>query len=288
MGKLQRPLFYLLILFLPTQLTKHFWPDWAMVGGIRVDYLSPTVYLTDLLVVGLLILVAAERLGERKSLFKSLSAITFRGPIGRQNVRVILGLAGGLIFLSLGVVGSIRPLAGFYKLLKLVEFFLLGLWVKNNFVALLPCCLVPLLSLTIIYSSLIAWGQFLRQGSLGGLFWWLGERTFTSSTPGIAQVVLNGQLFLRPYATFSHPNVLGGYLATVIPLIITQISNVKSQNYSLNLIAILKMLAIFLGVATLFITFSRAAWLVGGIGIILSGLLPSFRKAKKESKKRSS
>ena len=42
---------FLLILFLlliPTQLGKHFWPDWSSVLGIRIDYLSPTLYLVDI------------------------------------------------------------------------------------------------------------------------------------------------------------------------------------------------------------------------------------------------
>ena len=50
--------------------------------------------------------------------------------------------------------------------------------------------------------------EFIKQASLNGLFWWLGERTFTSSTPGIAKAVIDGRLLMRPYATFPHPNVL--------------------------------------------------------------------------------
>lgn len=44
-------LFYLLILLLPTQLGYHFWPDFTSVLGLRIDYLSPTIYLTDLIVL---------------------------------------------------------------------------------------------------------------------------------------------------------------------------------------------------------------------------------------------
>jgi len=40
--------FFLTLVFLPTQLGFHFWPDWAMVMGRRLDYLSPTLYLTDI------------------------------------------------------------------------------------------------------------------------------------------------------------------------------------------------------------------------------------------------
>ena len=52
-NNLHRWLFYLLLLLIPTQLGYHFWPDFAFVNGIRVDYLAPTIYLTDLLILGI-------------------------------------------------------------------------------------------------------------------------------------------------------------------------------------------------------------------------------------------
>jgi hypothetical protein len=53
--KLHQKIFWLLIFLLPVQLGRHFWPDFSFVLGLKIDYLAPTVYLTDLLV--LLILV---------------------------------------------------------------------------------------------------------------------------------------------------------------------------------------------------------------------------------------
>src|SRR6266516_3919214 len=41
---------FTLLLFLPTQCGKHFWPDYAIVLGLRIDYLSPTFYFTDFLI----------------------------------------------------------------------------------------------------------------------------------------------------------------------------------------------------------------------------------------------
>src|SRR5260221_1150 len=56
---LQNKLFTLFIVLLPVQLGLHFWPDWALVSGIRVDYLAPVIYLTDLIVIALLAVVFA-------------------------------------------------------------------------------------------------------------------------------------------------------------------------------------------------------------------------------------
>jgi len=69
------------------------------------------------------------------------------------------------------------------------------------------------------YSSLIAWIQFINQSSIGGLLWFLGERTFDVTTPGIATAIMNNKLILRPYATFPHPNVLAGFITVLLPLV---------------------------------------------------------------------
>ena len=60
--------------------------------------------------------------------------------------------------------------------------------------------------------SLLVIAQFIKQGSLGGVFYFFGERFFTPATPGIANASINGELLFRPYGTFSHPNVLAGFL----------------------------------------------------------------------------
>ena len=40
----------LLLLLLPTQFGKHFFFDFSFVNGVRVDYLAPTLYVTDIIV----------------------------------------------------------------------------------------------------------------------------------------------------------------------------------------------------------------------------------------------
>src|ERR1035437_3777462 len=55
-NKIAYSLFYLLVLFLPTQFGKHFWPNFSFVFGLRLDYLSPTIYLTDVFIVLIFIL----------------------------------------------------------------------------------------------------------------------------------------------------------------------------------------------------------------------------------------
>src|SRR5680860_1754307 len=65
--------FYLLILFLPTQVGKHFWLQSSFVYGLRIDYLSPTLYLTDILILIILILFFLKRIKDG-NIFKKINS----------------------------------------------------------------------------------------------------------------------------------------------------------------------------------------------------------------------
>ena len=63
---LERVICFLLICSIPIQLGKHFWPASAFVSGIRVDYLSPTLFFTDILLFVLLGIFVFNVWRERK------------------------------------------------------------------------------------------------------------------------------------------------------------------------------------------------------------------------------
>lgn len=233
-------LFWLLVFLLPTQIGRHFWPQWSYVLGLRVDYLAPTIYLTDLLVAGILGLWFWEIRDKRGAI---------RDKLKRYWVVIAI-----FLYLLVNSLLSQNPGAALYKFVKIVEFSLLGLYIAKNKINLSP--ITYYLSLAVIYSSLLALAQFFKQASLGGIFWWLGERTFTVATPGIAKAIIGGRLLMRPYATFPHPNVLAGFvLASMILIgVKSHVSGVKK---------ILQWLTIALGAIAIAISFSRSAWLVG-------------------------
>ena len=64
----------------------------------------------------------------------------------------------------------------------------------------------------IIGESLLGLAQIINNGSLQGIFYWLGERRFNLTTVGIAQMSWLGESWIRAYGTFSHPNSLAGFL----------------------------------------------------------------------------
>jgi hypothetical protein len=59
--KIQENLFYLFIIFLPTQLGKHFWLKESLTKGFRVDYFAPKIYFLDILVIILLLFLSFQK-----------------------------------------------------------------------------------------------------------------------------------------------------------------------------------------------------------------------------------
>ncbi len=239
---LHQKIFLILVLLLPTQLGRHFWPNFSYAMGLRVDYLSPTIYLTDILVFGTLFFWFLEKLRDFR--FKFSKSLIFPASV--------------FVFLLVNCFFAKNQGAAFYKLIKIVEFSLLGFYVAKNSYTL--DAIRYALPWVVIYSSLIAFVQFLKQSSLGGIFWGLGERTFNAGTPGIAKVEIGGRLFLRSYATFSHPNVLAGF---VLVAFLLSAPSVYRKN---------KLFFIFYFLFFIFVSvfsFSRSVWLVGLLIVLL-------------------
>lgn len=239
---LERLFFFLLVFFLPFQTGKHFWPSFSYVLGIRVDYLSPTLYLTDIFIALLLAVYLSRILIERKN------------SAHRRNLN--FGIFGKLFFIFLLAFfilsfSARSQAAAVFGLLKLIEFIFLGYYISKNFVPADIRILGVVLSInSLVVSSLAIW-QFLKQSSIGGIFYFLGERFFNSSTIGIPDMNIGGNLIVRPYATFPHPNVLAFFLLFVNMLLVFRIFFEKGKLRTLFL------LAIVVSSVVLFLTFSR-------------------------------
>lgn len=253
--------FLSLIILLPTQLGYHFWPEWAYVLGRRVDYLSPTVYLTDVIIFFIILFWLIEG---KKRITGYVSRVTVKKVISIiHNTKYVIPV---VIFVLLNIFfAASRPVA-ILKWAKVLEFTALGYYIVQT----KPSAYKIQYSLFIgvLYSSIIAMFQFFLQHSIGGPLWFLGERTFTVDTPGIARLswcLIPGawcKELLRPYATFPHPNVLGGFLAVTLPLLIFN----RTKKFSMFMLTV-----IILAIVALSLTFSRSAILIGlgAIGLIL-------------------
>jgi O-antigen ligase len=186
-------LFFLLLLLLPTQLGKHFFLPFSYLSGVRVDYLSPTLYLIDLVILALFFLNIKSVIGffKNKMFFYLIILLGFNIALAKNPALAAYGTMR--IVELLVVVALMRPL------IKTLS----PMWVMGAFAA---SGVVELgLSIT----------QFIIKQSVQGPFYFLGERLFSLGTPGVAKIAVNGLEFLRPYGTFSHPNSMAGFYLLV-------------------------------------------------------------------------
>lgn len=257
----------MLVFLLPTQLGLHFWPQFSYVRGLRIDYLSPVVYVTDLLIAVLFILWLLERrsalIGFTKKLqiasralhsagIKKTAAILFKS-LSRRPMRALIFIIA--FYLLIKSPFSPHPMLALYGLLKFLELVFFGYLIASSIRTKKHLTIIAVIfSASLIIQSLLAVFHYVNQGSLNNIFYFLGERKFNASTPGIANASVNGSLLLRPYATFPHPNVLAGFLLTGIVFIYTFLANRKNL-----FLMILKYIALTLGSIALMLTLSRVA-----------------------------
>lgn len=247
--KTEEILFTLLIIFLPSQLGKHFWPPSAFVAGIRIDYLSPAIFLSDLIIMSLFLNIIYK---SRSQISLLKLKIFFNKKGTRTTLFLLLGFIAAAIFISINISASSRPSVSFYSWLRVFQLAALFFYIKKASKPLVSR-FWRLLPIPVFYSSVIAIFQSVKQSSVGGLLYWIGERRFSLSTPGIAKATIKDAVMLRPYATFSHPNALAGFLLVSLILLMLIKKKSKSKRYP----------ALFILVAiTIFFTFSQTTWIV--------------------------
>ncbi len=241
----ERILNFLLIFLIPTQLALHFWPSFAFIFGIRIDYLAPAIYLTDILFLLLVIPWAfklrrkiAKDFGKHKYLLALLLMICFINLIFSQSFYVS----------AIKWVKVFELLVFGYYVAERKDVFTVKDVAKTIFFSLLFFCFVGLL-------------QLFNGRTSGNIFYLIGERSFSIYTPGIALVNMFGRNLLRVYSTFPHPNSLAGFLGASI---IYFLFNLNLKNKLIK----------FFGLTIIFLTFMFTFSLSAHIG--LSICLPFY------------
>lgn len=232
MKRVENVFAFLTLLFLPTQLGKHFWPHFSYIYSLKIDYLSPTLYFWDILAVSLFITWICKK--------PKVNQVAL-------NLFFFFLLTQAFSLLSTANIG-----AGLVRLEQYLIAGLFGVYIASQDFKSLGKIYLPLI-LGISGEALLAILQFIKGATLG--FWILGERSFTLTTPGIAKFDFYGSEFLRPYATFSHPNVLAGFILLGIYLVYVR----KRVN----------IFILILGSITVLLTMSRVAILAGIISLIV-------------------
>lgn len=189
MQRFEKLLVLTLLVFLPSQLSFHWWSSWSLVSGVRVDYLSPTFYLTDFLAIILVLYGFIKKY------------------IQLSNKLLLL-----ILVAAINISFAYSPLVALFAWLRFGELLLLGFYFYQRSQKLKSEIAAGLI-VAMLWSSLLAIWQFLLHHSVGGAWKWLGERSISVSTPGIAKLDLGAWgYWLRPYATLPHPNALAAFL----------------------------------------------------------------------------
>ena len=230
MGKIEGFSFLLvslIIFFSATQLGLHFWPLSALVYGVRIDYLSPTIYFLDLLII---LYLAIKRL--------DLVDCKLNQKPTRSN------LEGAIIpVLLVNLLFSANPLSTLSWSLHFLLYFLFLRTVLDRRPeqsssrdaeggrTVLYGTLRLALVLALLFQTIIALAQVSLGHSVGGPMYYLGERSVAVGSPAIALGTFIDHVVLRAYGTFSHPNVLAGWLAVTL-LIILQLRKQRAVRIS--------------------------------------------------------
>jgi len=235
-ARIEKFLNYLLIFLLPTQLALHFWPPSAFVFGLRVDYLAPAIYLTDILFLAVLVPWVCKN--HKK----------FSSDLKKHKLYIFVFI----VFVVANTAFSISIFPSVFKWLKVVELVMFYYYVSVRNDIFKDRKVLPVIFYSLLFFSLIGIIQFLLGKTLGGPLYILGERNFNISTPGIALAQLVGINFMRAYSTFSHPNSFAGFLGVGILFLVFNYSWKDSSR------KIFGLLIIFLAFV---LTFSTAAFL---------------------------
>ena len=229
-----------------------------------MDYFSPTIYLTDILIVTIL----------TTSIVRKLSEKNFNTSFKRDQALIMFGL---LFLVIVNIYYSTVPVLSTVKWISIFEMVLLMIYVKQR----KTFNVRNLLIIPLIYSSIlfgvIGIIQFYLQRSIGGPFYFLGERSFNANTVGIAVVSLLNIDRLRAYSTFPHPNALAGYAAVVLMLLLNSYKSIKDTKNYIPMVLSLGILSV-----VLILTFSKAAY----VSIVLIALLYMVNKAQDKYKHR--
>lgn len=254
MRRLEQILLLLLIGSIPIQLGYHFWPSFSFVSGIRVDYLSPIFYFNDIFLVTISFLLVGRSIIDRVFLKTVLT------PLG-----VVLLVCAPSVFL-------VQEFGSFlYQLARIVLYLFFGMSIARICTQTFLRKALSVYVLSALLVVMLEFAQFVNQSSLQGLFYWLGERNFSLSSPGAARFMMGDSLIVRPYATFPHPNVLAFYL--FVALLICRYMIFKLSRVSWRLIFLTVFTVLLLG---LVFTFSRALIVMAGVLLFLD-----FIKLKK-------
>lgn len=262
-----------LIFLIPSNLFVKCCETTGYVNGLFIDYLLPKFFVSDVLILAILILGSVWLLisNKKKQQFNLPSILNYT-----STHRLIVTTL--LLFLVLGMrqVTASHPMAALWYFGKLVEVVLLGFFLAH-FIRSIATKKIPLLrqkkfwllislalAITICFQSCLAIFQYTQQHELVG-FHFLGEPQLTQPL-SLARITLSsGTIKVLPYGTTAHPNVLAGVIA--IYLLLWFLIQQKQKVFAQKPFVIFSLILLVLGCSNIYITRSFSAWATVGLGV---------------------
>jgi O-antigen ligase len=230
------------------------------IAPIFFEFLDITLYTNDLLWWGAVGAWLLSRLFRQD-----------REPLQLGPWFVSVPLTALLVLSAVGIPFAVDPLYAGYQTTRLLLLVLLYLAVVN--LPIRAGVVGWAFAAGIALQAAFALPQFALGRTLG--FERLGEVTVQAAWPGASVVMAGEQRWLRAYGLAQHPNLLGGCLMVMLLVVLGHYLK-ETGNRRWPLLA-----ALGLGLLSLLLTFSRAAWLgtiSGGMGGLVMLLLVRRRR----------
>jgi putative inorganic carbon (hco3(-)) transporter len=175
-------------------------------------------------------------------------------------------ITGLLTISALGIPFSVDPALTAVTTVRFTLLAAFALYVVNE-VATIRRLVAPV-ALMVVVQAVVGIGQVIDQRSLS--LGWLGEHELRTSLGVSVVTTADGVRVLRAYGLSDHPNILGGLLAFAVVLLVGAAATTRRDRGSA--LQQLSLVALALGGACLFLTFSRGAWIgaIAGTAVLLA------------------
>lgn len=274
MDKLKRTieiLFYLFLLILPWQ-TRLIWQD-AYLNGFTWEYGRLSLYGTEIFLWGLLLLYGFWLYKTRSVNKVNLNELAkkFKKP----SILIYWLLVLFVLWSGASVIFSVKSALSYYHFIRLIEATALMSMVLVLEIPFKRIAFIWIFS-ALTQSIFAIWQWFVQYVPANK---WLGLAYHYPTVGGNIILETSSERWLRAYGSLPHPNILGGFLALAIILILY--FSFKAQNRTERLFVLISLVFIY---PALFFTFSRSAWLGLLVSLFLMGLW-LFNQQKQLEKK---
>lgn len=196
-------LFYLFILTFPFNIRKVFLSGYSYFTGHFVEDATYFLNLSDIFLI--LVVVCGGLFILRSKLQNDFVSFV------RRYRYFFYILAALIVWSFLGIFYAKDKSLVLFGTAKMLEFSLLffySIYFLRDWKKLFTS--LNLIVIGGVVQSIIAVFQYLNQSSIGLKI--LGESIIGKDLPGVAKILIDGEKIVRPYGTFGHPNILGGFL----------------------------------------------------------------------------